>query len=124
MNRERGGRSRGGRARLQGRPSLHAGRRYGAFSRLVRLPFEVKELTVRRAKPAEVQKAVRRKREARPRGGAAALRRLDAKARWSAPPQGHRLETFIARERQASPSLDRRSVFGWEKDLARACKAG
>ncbi len=51
--------------------AYYAERRYGAFARSVRLPFEVKDeqvdakydkgvLTVRVPKPAEVQKAVRR----------------------------------------------------------------
>jgi hypothetical protein len=37
---------------------------------------------------------------------------------------GPSLETFIGRERAASPSLDGRSVFGWEKDVAAKSKSG
>jgi hypothetical protein len=32
------------------------------------------------------------------------------------------VESFIATERAASPELDGRSVFGWERDLAPARK--
>ncbi len=48
-----------------------------------------------------------------------ALRRLDDQARrLEAVAEGPRLESFLATERAASPALDGRSVFGWEKDLA------
>jgi hypothetical protein len=54
-----------------------------------------------------------------------ALRRLDDQARQlERTARVPFLEAFIARERQDSASLDGRSVFGWEKDLARAGKAG
>jgi hypothetical protein len=32
-------------------------------------------------------------------------------------PDGAPLESFIAAEREASPALDGRSVFGWEVDI-------
>jgi hypothetical protein len=53
-----------------------------------------------------------------------ALRRLDDQARrLEAVAEGPPLESFLANERAASPALDGRSVFGWEKDLV-AKKAG
>jgi hypothetical protein len=54
-----------------------------------------------------------------------ALRRLDDQAqRLEHTVAGPSLDAFIASERAASPSLDGHSVFGWEKDLANADKAG
>ena len=48
-----------------------------------------------------------------------ALRRLDSQARYlEHTATGPSLEVVIGRERRRSPSLDGRSVFGWEKDLA------
>src|SRR4051812_10492749 len=48
----------------------------------------------------------------------AALKRLDDQARrLERTAQGPSLETFFATERAASPALDGRSVFGWERDL-------
>jgi hypothetical protein len=45
-----------------------------------------------------------------------ALKRLDDQARrLERTAQGPSLESFIATERAASPMLDGRSVFGWEK---------
>jgi hypothetical protein len=52
------------------------------------------------------------------------LRRLDAQARkLERGAGGPSLDAFIAGERQRSPDLDGRSVFGWEKDLAPRGKA-
>ena len=54
-----------------------------------------------------------------------ALKRLDAQARrLEGVSDGPSLESFIAVERAASPALDGRSVFGWEKDLAGKNAAG
>jgi uncharacterized protein len=54
-----------------------------------------------------------------------ALKRLDAQARLlERTASGPSLEAFMASEREASPSLDGRSVFGWEKDVARPNKTG
>jgi uncharacterized protein len=54
-----------------------------------------------------------------------ALRRLDAQARQlertATVPS---LDAFVAGERGRSAALDGRSVFGWEKDLARLDKTG
>ncbi len=48
-----------------------------------------------------------------------ALKRLDDQARrLERTAAGPSLQSFIATERAASPSLDGRSVFGWERDLA------
>lgn len=48
-----------------------------------------------------------------------ALKRLDDQARrLERTAQGPSLPSFIATERAASPSLDGRSVFGWERDSA------
>jgi hypothetical protein len=48
-----------------------------------------------------------------------ALKRLDDQARQlERTVEGPSLESFIATERAASPALDGRSVFGWERDLA------
>jgi uncharacterized protein len=53
-----------------------------------------------------------------------ALRRLDAQARQlERTAKGPSLDAFIASERSRSPDLDGRSVFGWEKDLARSGKS-
>jgi hypothetical protein len=47
-----------------------------------------------------------------------ALKRLDDQARrLERTAEGPAFESFIATERAASPMLDGRSVFGWEKDL-------
>jgi hypothetical protein len=52
-----------------------------------------------------------------------AVRRLDNEARrLEGTVEGPSLEAFIGRERAASPDLDGRSVFGWERDIAPAGK--
>ena len=53
-----------------------------------------------------------------------ALQRLDAQARrLERTATGPALEAFVAAERERSPLLDGRSVFGWEKDIAARPKA-
>jgi hypothetical protein len=48
-----------------------------------------------------------------------ALKRLDDQARrLERSATGPSVEAFIATERAASPELDGRSVFGWERDVA------
>jgi uncharacterized protein len=48
-----------------------------------------------------------------------ALKRLDDQARrLERTAEGPSFEAFVANERAASPALDGRSVFGWEKDLS------
>jgi hypothetical protein len=53
-----------------------------------------------------------------------ALKRLDDQAR-ALERNGTRpsVDAFIARERAASPMLDGRSIFGWERDLQSTRKA-
>ncbi|WP_315744191.1 MULTISPECIES: DUF763 domain-containing protein [unclassified Bradyrhizobium] len=52
-----------------------------------------------------------------------ALKRLDDQARrLERTATGPSLDAFIATERAASPQLDGRSVFGWERDLVAAAK--
>ena len=47
-----------------------------------------------------------------------ALKRLDSQARrLEGVVEGPSLQSFIATERAASPALDGRSVFGWERDV-------
>jgi hypothetical protein len=47
-----------------------------------------------------------------------ALKRLDNQARQlETLAEGPSLASFISAEREASPALKGRSVFGWEKDL-------
>jgi hypothetical protein len=54
-----------------------------------------------------------------------ALKRLDAQARLlERTASGPSLEGYMAGERKASASLGGRSVFGWEKDVARSDKTG
>jgi hypothetical protein len=54
-----------------------------------------------------------------------ALKRLDDQARrLERTAEGPAFESFIATERAASPMLDGRSVFGWEKDLTQPKAAG
>src|ERR1700759_4781346 len=49
-----------------------------------------------------------------------ALKRLDDQARiLELTAQGPSLQAFVATERAASPALDGRSVFGWERDLSK-----
>jgi hypothetical protein len=53
-----------------------------------------------------------------------ALRRLDDQARrLEQTASGPSLDAFIANERAASPSLDGRSVFGWERELSFSTQA-
>jgi hypothetical protein len=54
-----------------------------------------------------------------------ALKRLDDQARQlERTAQGPSLESFMAAEHAASPALDGRSVFGWERDLSKPKAAG
>jgi uncharacterized protein len=48
-----------------------------------------------------------------------AIKRLDDQARrLERTARGPSVDAFIAGERAASPDLDGRSVFGWERELA------
>ena len=53
-----------------------------------------------------------------------ALKRLDDQARRLEHVAGPSVESFIATERRASPGLDGRSVFGWERDLQKPSPKG
>jgi hypothetical protein len=54
-----------------------------------------------------------------------ALKRLDDQARQlERIASGPALEAFIAAERDRSPSIGGRSVFGWEQDLLAEDKSG
>src|SRR3954468_5561212 len=77
------------------------------------VPLKVFDETIRVMKSA-VQKAKLGRHEEMQ-----ALKRLDNQARrLEGLAEGPSLESFMAVERAASPALDGRSVFGWEKDLA------
>jgi hypothetical protein len=53
-----------------------------------------------------------------------ALKRLDDQARrLERTARGPSVEAYIAGERAASPDLDGRSVFGWERDLVASKKS-
>ena len=82
------------------------------------VPIKVYDETIRLLKSA-VQKAKLGRGEEMQ-----ALKRLDDQARQlERSANGPALEAFIATEREASPSLGGRSVFGWEEDIANTDKA-
>ena len=77
------------------------------------VPIKVYDETIRVLKSAVQNAKLGRKEEM------LALKRLDDQARrLERTAQGPSLESFIATERTASSSLDGRSVFGWERDVA------
>jgi len=77
------------------------------------VPIKVYDETIRVLKTAVQKAKLGRDEELH------ALKRLDDQARQlERTASGPSLETFIAAERDRSPSLDGRSVFGWERDLA------
>jgi hypothetical protein len=76
------------------------------------VPIKVYDETIRVLKSAVQHASLGRDEELQ------ALKRLDDQARrLERMARGPSLEAFIATEREASPALDGRSVFGWEKDL-------
>ena len=76
------------------------------------VPLKVYDETIRVMKAA-VQKAKLGREEE-----LGALKRLDDQARaLERNATGPSVDAFIARERAASPGLDGRSIFGWERDL-------
>jgi uncharacterized protein len=76
------------------------------------VPIKVYEETIRVMKSAVRNAKLGRNEEMQ------AFKRLDDQARLlERTAEGPSLESFIATERAASPILDGRSVFGWEKDL-------
>ena len=83
------------------------------------VPIKVYDETIRVLKSA-VQNAKLGRDEAM-----GALKRLDDQARrLERTAQGPSLDAFIATERAVSPALDGRSVFGWERDLAKPRSSG
>jgi hypothetical protein len=76
------------------------------------VPIKVYDETIRVLKSAVQNAKLGRDEEMQ------ALKRLDAQSRrLERSAQGPSLDAFIAGERAASPSLDGRSVFGWEAEL-------
>jgi hypothetical protein len=83
------------------------------------VPLKVYDETIRVMKSAVLKAKLGREEEMQ------ALKRLDSQARrLERTAEGPSLESFIAVERAVSPSLDGRSVFGWESDLAGKRTAG
>jgi len=77
------------------------------------VPLKVYDETIRVMKSAVAKAKLGREEELQ------ALKRLDSQARrLEATATGSTFQSFAAAERAASPSLDGRSVFGWEKDLS------
>ena len=76
------------------------------------VPLKVYDETIRVMKSAVLKAKLGRDEEIQ------ALKRLDSQARrLEGHVEGPSLEFLMAVERAASPTLDGRSVFGWEKDL-------
>jgi hypothetical protein len=83
------------------------------------VPLKIYDETIRVLKSAVQNARLGREEEMQ------ALKRLDAQARQlERTATGSSLDAFITGERSCSPELDGRSVFGWERDLVRADKAG
>lgn len=83
------------------------------------VPIKVYDETIRVLKSAVHNAKLGRDEEMR------ALKRLDDQARrLERTVRGPPLQSFIATERAASPALDGRSVFGWERDLSKLKAAG
>jgi uncharacterized protein len=83
------------------------------------VPLRVYDETIRVMKSAVSKAALGREEEM------LALKRLDSQARrLEGIAEGPPLESFMVAERAASPALDGRSVFGWEKDLGDQKTAG
>jgi hypothetical protein len=83
------------------------------------VPIKVYDETIRMLKSAVQNAKLGRDEEM------AALKRLDDQARrLERTAEGPSLDSFIANERAASSALDGRSVFGWERDLARPGRTG
>jgi hypothetical protein len=77
------------------------------------VPLKVFDETIRVMKSAVVKAKLGQDEETQ------ALKRLDSQARrLEATARGPSLESFMATERAASPGLDGRSVFGWEREIA------
>ena len=82
------------------------------------VPIKVYDETIRVLKSAVQKAKLGREEEMQ------ALRRLDDQARrLERTASGPSLSAFIAKEREVSPSLDGRSIFGWEQELTHSGKA-
>jgi hypothetical protein len=83
------------------------------------VPIKVYDETIRVMKSAVRNAKLARDEEMQ------ALKRLDDQARQlERTAEGPSFESLVATERAASPLLDGRSVFGWEKDLTQASATG
>ena len=83
------------------------------------VPIKVYDETIRVLKDAIHQARLGRDEEMQ------AIKRLDDQARrLERTAKGPSVDAFIAGERAASPELDGRSVFGWERDIAASRKSG
>jgi hypothetical protein len=83
------------------------------------VPIKVYDETIRVLKSAVTNAKLGREEEL------GALKRLDDQARkLERVATGPSLDAFIATERAASPTLDGRSVFGWERDLVASPETG
>jgi hypothetical protein len=81
------------------------------------VPIKVYDETIRVLKSAVQSAKLGREEEL------SAIKRLDDQARrLERTAKGPSVDAFIATERAASPQLDGRSVFGWERDLVRPAK--
>jgi uncharacterized protein len=82
------------------------------------VPLKVYDETIRVMKAAVQKARLGREEEL------GALKRLDDQARTlERNATGPSVDAFVARERAASPGLDGRSIFGWERDLQSKRKA-
>ena len=83
------------------------------------VPIKVYDETIRVLKTAVQNARLGRDEEMQ------AIKRLDEQARrLERTAQGPSVESYIARERAASPALGGRSVFGWESDIADSKRTG
>jgi hypothetical protein len=83
------------------------------------VPIKVYDETIRILKSAVQNAKLSRDEELQ------TLKRLDDQARrLELTAKGPSLEAFIATERSASPALDGRSIFGWERDLLKPIAGG
>jgi hypothetical protein len=83
------------------------------------VPIKVYDETIRVLKSAVASARLGRDEEMQ------AIKRLDEQARrLERTARGPSLNAFVAQERKASPDLDGRSVFGWERDVRNSKTAG
>jgi hypothetical protein len=81
------------------------------------VPLKVYDETLRVMKSAIQKAKLGREEELQ------AIQRLDRQARLlERTASGPSFDAFVAQERAASPAVDGRSVFGWERDIAQKAK--